>query len=69
MGGGWGTQEIVKAEEMGDKIRQLMENQLLQLEASRIKEEARKAVEVGGSSDLTMQKIIQNWKNNTCSGN
>ncbi|KAL5759412.1 hypothetical protein ACOSQ2_018250 [Xanthoceras sorbifolium] len=63
---GWADQQmvVVKAEEIGHTIKNMMENDHLRVKAAKIKEEARKAVVVGGTSESTMMGLIQDWKKN-----
>ncbi|OMO71901.1 UDP-glucuronosyl/UDP-glucosyltransferase [Corchorus olitorius] len=58
---GWGLNVLVKGDEIGDKIKELMGNEMLKLEAARISEEARKAVDVGGSRENMFKKLFQSW--------
>ncbi|XVE85782.1 hypothetical protein DITRI_Ditri17bG0118700 [Diplodiscus trichospermus] len=59
---GWGSDALVKGEEIGERIKELMGNEIFKLEATRISEEARHAVGVGGSCDNTFKRLFQNWK-------
>lgn len=59
---GWGTQLLVKGEEIGERIKDLMGNNPLRVRAKTLREEARKAIEVGGSSEKTLKELIENWK-------
>nr|7VAA_A Chain A, UDP-glycosyltransferase 13 [Mangifera indica]7VAA_B Chain B, UDP-glycosyltransferase 13 [Mangifera indica] len=59
---GWGTQQLVKGEEIGERIKDLMGNNPLRVRAKTLREEARKAIEVGGSSEKTLKELIENWK-------
>ncbi|KAK8508082.1 hypothetical protein V6N13_055536 [Hibiscus sabdariffa] len=62
---GWGlnTHNLVKGEEIGDKIKELMENQMVRMEAARISEAAKKSSEAGGSSEI-LRKLFQSLKKN-----
>jgi hypothetical protein len=40
-----------------------MENELLKVKAMELKEGRRKAISVGGYCEVTIQKLIQKWKN------
>ncbi|KAI9168805.1 hypothetical protein LWI28_002206 [Acer negundo] len=63
---GWGEQTVVKGDEVGEKIKEMMENNLLKSQATLIREEARNAVGDCGSSERTLKGLIQKWKiNNT----
>ncbi|KAJ0095904.1 hypothetical protein Patl1_16733 [Pistacia atlantica] len=62
---GWGTEQSVKGEEIGEKIKNLMGNNPLRAKAKNIGEEARKAVGVGGSSERMFKKLIEDWKKNS----
>jgi hypothetical protein len=56
----------VTGEEIGDAIKVIMENELLKVKARQIKEGGRKAISVGGDCEVTIQKLIQKWKNSLC---
>ncbi|KAL4319180.1 hypothetical protein GQ457_18G024760 [Hibiscus cannabinus] len=57
---GWGlNNHLVKGEEIGDKIKELMENQMVRIEAARISE----AAKAGGSSE-NLTKLFQSLKKN-----
>lgn len=60
---GWGLDILVKGEEIGDRVKELMGGKMLKLEAARISEEAGHAVGVGGSCENALKKLFQNWKN------
>ncbi|KAK3199655.1 hypothetical protein Dsin_023070 [Dipteronia sinensis] len=62
---GWGEQVVVKGDEIGEKIKEMMGNNLLKSQATRIREEARKAVGAGSSSDRALKGFIHIWKTNT----
>ncbi|CAJ2639660.1 unnamed protein product [Trifolium pratense] len=61
---GWGGECVVKGEEIGDAIKEIMDNELLKVKAMEIKEGARKAISVGGDCEVTIKKLIQKLKNN-----
>ncbi|GAU21026.1 hypothetical protein TSUD_132380 [Trifolium subterraneum] len=54
---------LMKRDEIGDAIKEIMENELLKVKAMELKEGGRKAISVGGDCDVTIQKLIQKWKN------
>ncbi|XP_022734738.1 UDP-glycosyltransferase 13-like [Durio zibethinus] len=58
----WGEDVVLKGEEIGDKIKDLMSSESLKLEAARISQEAKKAVGVDGSCQDTLKKLLQSWK-------
>ncbi|GAV76328.1 UDPGT domain-containing protein [Cephalotus follicularis] len=61
---GWGQEVVVKGEEIGEKIKEMMESEsssLLRVQAARVGEEARKAVGVCGNSETTLKELIQEW--------
>ncbi|KAK3222905.1 hypothetical protein Dsin_009930 [Dipteronia sinensis] len=62
---GWGEQVVVKADEIAERIKEMMGDQLLKSQAARIREEARKAVGDGGSSVRTLKGLIQKWNTDT----
>ncbi|XP_027119989.1 UDP-glycosyltransferase 13-like [Coffea arabica] len=57
---GWLGENLVKGEEIGDQIVELMQDKTLRIKAKKVKEEARKAYEVGGSSKKVLLEIIEN---------
>ncbi|XWS23122.1 hypothetical protein CRYUN_Cryun29cG0094400 [Craigia yunnanensis] len=59
---GWGEDVVLKGEEIGDKIKDLMASESLKSEAARISQEARKAVGVDGSCGDTLKKLLLSWK-------
>lgn len=56
---GWAGERLVKAEEIGEALRQMMTDQNLRFSAKKVKEEARKACEVWGSSEKGLKGIIK----------
>nr|DAD27356.1 TPA_asm: hypothetical protein HUJ06_028824 [Nelumbo nucifera] len=58
----WGWEEIVKGEEIGDKIREMMGDEKLKVQAARIGEEARKSVGVGGSSYKGLEGLVEKMR-------
>ncbi|CAK8577285.1 unnamed protein product [Lathyrus sativus] len=61
---GWGGERVVKGDEIGDAIKEIMENEVLKEGAMKVKEGAMKAISNGGECEVTIQKLIQKWKNN-----
>ncbi|XVE91577.1 hypothetical protein REPUB_Repub01dG0021600 [Reevesia pubescens] len=57
---GWADNVLVKGEEIGEKVKELIGSESLKIEAARISEKARKAV--AGSCEDALQKLLQNWK-------
>lgn len=61
---GWGGGEmVVKGMEISEKVREVMDNELLRAQVAKIRENARAAVAEGGSSNKGVTKLIQMWKN------
>lgn len=60
---GWGQKCLVKGEELGGRIKEMMQSQGLRANASKFKEEAMKAVEFGGSCERAIQGLIGKWNN------
>ncbi|XAR71278.1 hypothetical protein NMG60_11028466 [Bertholletia excelsa] len=54
----WCGQETVKGEEIGEKVREAMENVELREKAREAGEEARRAVGAGGSSKKTLVEVV-----------
>ncbi|KAE8683038.1 Detected protein of confused Function [Hibiscus syriacus] len=62
---GWGmNNHLVKGEEIGNKIKEVMENQTVRTNAKRMKEVAKKTTEAGGRCDDMMKKLLQSLKKN-----
>ncbi|XP_065858833.1 UDP-glycosyltransferase 13-like [Euphorbia lathyris] len=59
---GWGGEMVVNGSEIAEKIKEIMGNEVLRVEALRIREEAKRAVELGGSSDKELRDLIETWK-------
>ncbi|KAK6280936.1 hypothetical protein POUND7_014761 [Theobroma cacao] len=59
---GWVSDIVVKGEEIGDRIKELMGSETLKSTAARISEEARQAVGVGGSCENMLKELFQSWK-------
>ncbi|KAJ7943384.1 Glycosyltransferase [Quillaja saponaria] len=64
---GWGGEIVVKGEEIGEAVKEMMGNESLKTKAAEVKEAARKAIDVGGSCEVTFRGLINEWKsNNQC---
>ncbi|KAJ6402512.1 hypothetical protein OIU84_014585 [Salix udensis] len=59
---GWGQETVVNRAEIAEKIREIMGNESLRIQALGIKEEARKAVGSGGSSNEGLSELINIWR-------
>ncbi|KAE8023170.1 hypothetical protein FH972_008906 [Carpinus fangiana] len=59
---GWAEQVVVKGEEIGERIREMMGSELLRRKAAGVKEEARKAVGDGGSCGINLMRLFEEWK-------
>ena len=62
---GWGQKCLVKGEEVGGRIKEMMESEALRKQAAKFRDEAIKAVEVGGSCDRAIQGLIRMWSKGT----
>ena len=56
---GWGGQESVGEEEIAQKIKELMENEMLRNKAEKIREKARSALMPGGNSKNNLVGLIE----------
>ncbi|KAK3026215.1 hypothetical protein RJ639_040500 [Escallonia herrerae] len=56
---GKGGERLVKGEEIGDKVIELMGNEKLRAKARKVGEEARKAGMAGGGSDKALMEVIE----------
>ena len=59
---GWGEKDMVKGDEFGERIREMMGSELLRGQATHIREEARKALGDGGSCEMTFKRLVAEWK-------
>jgi len=60
----WGTQKVVEGKEIAKKIKEMMSNESLRVKAGEMKDAARKACGVGGSCEVTIKRLIEEWKRN-----
>ena len=61
---GWGTQKVVKGKEIAERIKEMMSNESLRVKAGEMKEAARKACGVGGSCEVIIKRLMEEWKRN-----
>ncbi|XP_027361052.1 UDP-glycosyltransferase 13-like [Abrus precatorius] len=61
---GWEGERLVKGEEVGEAIKELMSDESLVIKAEQVKEAARKAISVGGGCLVTLRTLTQEWKKN-----
>ncbi|WVZ14544.1 hypothetical protein V8G54_012110 [Vigna mungo] len=59
---GWGTQKVVEGKEIAKRIKEMMSNESLRVKAGEMKEAARKACGVGGSCEVIIKRLIEEWK-------
>ncbi|WVZ15161.1 hypothetical protein V8G54_012727 [Vigna mungo] len=59
---GWGTQKVVEGKEIAKRIKEMMSNESLRVKAGEMKEAARKACGVGGSCEVIVKRLIEEWK-------
>ncbi|XP_023900439.1 UDP-glycosyltransferase 708G1 [Quercus suber] len=59
---GWGEKDMVKGDEFGERIREMMGSELLRGQATNIREEARKALGDCGSCEMTFKRLVAEWK-------
>ncbi|KAH9740267.1 UDP-glucose:2-hydroxyflavanone C-glucosyltransferase [Citrus sinensis] len=60
---GWGGEAIMKGEQIAENISEMMGNELLRIQEMRIREEARTAIEQGGSLKKRLTELVEMWKN------
>ncbi|KAK7362417.1 hypothetical protein VNO77_04528 [Canavalia gladiata] len=60
----WAGEGVVKGDEIGEAIKEMMKNESLKIKASQLKEAGRKATSVGGDCEVALKKLIQEWKKN-----
>ncbi|VVA34172.1 PREDICTED: UDP-glycosyltransferase [Prunus dulcis] len=63
-GGGENDKVVVNGEEIGDKIKELMQSEALRVQAARIEQEAKKTAEVGGCRGKMLKRLIDEWRKN-----
>ncbi|PON96324.1 UDP-glucuronosyl/UDP-glucosyltransferase [Trema orientale] len=56
---GWGAEVLVSGEEIGEKIKRVMEDEKLRVMARKVGEEARKATGLDGSSEKVLMEILE----------
>lgn len=60
---GWGGGKVVvKGEEIGEKVREIMGNEMVKVKAKCVREEARRAMEDGGGSKKGLMEVIETWE-------
>ncbi|XP_057481925.1 UDP-glycosyltransferase 708G1-like [Actinidia eriantha] len=59
---GWGGERLVRGEEIGEKVSEMMSDRELRNRAREVGEEARKAWEVNGSSEKALMGVIDGLK-------
>ena len=59
---GWGGKDVLKGEEIGKAIEEMMGDEDLKTNAAKVKQAARKAASGGGSCQLTFERLIQECK-------
>ena len=60
---GWLGEYVVKGEEIGEAIKEMMNNESIGIKAEQVKEAARKGMSVGGGSMVALQALKEVWKN------
>ncbi|KAK7274908.1 hypothetical protein RIF29_16009 [Crotalaria pallida] len=58
---GWEGESVVKGDEIGEAIREMMNDESLRIKASEVKEAARKAISVGGGCEVNLQRLTEKW--------
>ncbi|KAL2334386.1 hypothetical protein Fmac_015599 [Flemingia macrophylla] len=61
---GWGSQDVVKGNEIANRIKEVMTNESFRVKAAEMKKAAREAAGVGGSCEVIVKKLIEEWKRN-----
>ncbi|CAL5188634.1 unnamed protein product [Lathyrus oleraceus] len=59
---GWEGECVVKGEEIGEAIKEMMNNESIGIKATQVKEAARNAISVGGGSMVAIQELKEVWK-------
>ncbi|KAK4283301.1 hypothetical protein QN277_000266 [Acacia crassicarpa] len=58
----WGWGQVVNGEEIGERIREMMNNESLKKSAQKLRDAAREAVGDGGTSHVAFQRLTGEWK-------
>ncbi|KAK4490725.1 hypothetical protein RD792_001427 [Penstemon davidsonii] len=58
---GWGGEKLVEGKEIGWRIKQIMGNVNIKKKAKIVREKAREACEIGGSSDKAFVKLLEKF--------
>ncbi|XP_028756563.1 UDP-glycosyltransferase 13-like [Neltuma alba] len=58
----WGWGQEVKGEEIGDRIRDMMNDESLKKSAAQLRDAAREAVGDGGTSKVAFQRLMGEWQ-------
>ncbi|XP_027359402.1 UDP-glycosyltransferase 708D1-like [Abrus precatorius] len=61
---GWGGHEVVKSKDFAKEIKEMMGNESLRSQVREMQKVARKAAGVGGSCEVIVKKLIEEWKKN-----
>lgn len=59
---GWGGEKVVKGDEIGERVREMMESQSLKVKARDVGKEAMKATEAGGNREEMFKGFIEDLK-------
>ncbi|XP_058772534.1 UDP-glycosyltransferase 708G1-like [Vicia villosa] len=59
---GWEGECVVKGEEIGEAIKEMMSDESVGIKAAEVKEAAREAASVGGGSKVAIQALKEVWK-------
>ncbi|XP_061369708.1 UDP-glycosyltransferase 708G1-like [Gastrolobium bilobum] len=61
---GWEGERVVKGEEIGEAIKEIMNNESLMIKAAEVKEDAKLAISKGGGYEVAIQTLIEEWRKN-----
>ncbi|CAJ1952327.1 unnamed protein product [Sphenostylis stenocarpa] len=61
---GWGSQDVVRGKEISNRIKEMMNNESLRVKVNEMKKAARNAADVGGSCEVIVKRLIEDWKKN-----
>ncbi|KAK7309838.1 hypothetical protein RJT34_06901 [Clitoria ternatea] len=60
----WEGERLVKGEEIGEAIKEMVNNESLVMKAAQVKGAAMKAIGVGGEYEVTLKTLIEELKRN-----
>ncbi|XP_027348668.1 UDP-glycosyltransferase 13-like [Abrus precatorius] len=60
----WAGEGVVKGEQIGEAIKDMMKDESLKIKAAQVKEARRKAMAVGGDCEVSLERLFEEWRKN-----